>query len=44
MRRMGIEALYRKPRLSKPDPGHTIYPYLLKGVTIEPVWKNWTVA
>jgi putative transposase len=34
MGRMGIEALYRKPRLSKPHPGHTIHPYLLKGVTI----------
>jgi hypothetical protein len=32
--KMGIEALYQKPRLSKPHPGHTIYPYLLKGVTI----------
>ena len=26
--KMGIEALYRKPRLSKPHPGHKIYPYL----------------
>jgi putative transposase len=34
MRKMAIEALYQKPRLSKPHPGHTIYPYLLKGVTI----------
>ena len=34
MGKMGIEALYQKPRLSKPHPGHTIYPYLLKGVTI----------
>ena len=30
MRKMGIEALYQKPRLSKPHPGHTIYPYLSK--------------
>ena len=29
MQRMGIEALYRRPRTSKPGPGHTIYPYLL---------------
>jgi putative transposase len=29
MKRMGIEALYRKPRTSKPGDGHTIYPYLL---------------
>jgi len=30
MRRMGIEALYRRPRTTKPEPGHTIYPYLLR--------------
>lgn len=29
MKRMGIEALYRKPNTSKPAPGHKIYPYLL---------------
>ena len=29
MKRMGIEALYRKPNTSKPAPGHRIYPYLL---------------
>lgn len=34
MKKMGIEALYRKPRLSKPHPGHKIYPYLLRGVEI----------
>jgi putative transposase len=34
MRKMGIEALYQKPRLSKPHPGHTIYPYFLRGLTI----------
>jgi len=34
MKKMGIEALYRKPRLSKPHPGHQIYPYLLRGVEI----------
>ena len=35
MRRMGIEAIYRKPNTSKPAPGHRIYPYLLRdlGVT-----------
>ena len=30
MKRMGIEALYRKPNTSKPAPGHKIYPYLLR--------------
>jgi putative transposase len=34
MRKMGIEALYKKPRLSEPHPGHTIYPYLLRGLSI----------
>src|SRR5438552_3763281 len=34
MRRMGIEALYRRPRTTKPEPRHKIYPYLLRGVEI----------
>ncbi len=34
MRRMGIEALYRRPRTTKPEPGHKIYPYLLRGMDI----------
>lgn len=32
MRTMGIEAVYPKPNLSKPAPGHQVYPYLLKGI------------
>jgi len=35
MRKMGIEAIYRKPRLSKPHPGHKVYPYLLRGLDIK---------
>ena len=35
IRRMGIEALYRRPRTSIPARGAAIYPYLLSGVTIE---------
>src|ERR1700739_1595829 len=35
MRLMGLEAIYPKPRLSKPCEGHRIYPYLLRGVTAE---------
>src|ERR1700679_1797588 len=31
---LGIEAHYRKPNLSRPAPGHRIYPYLLRGVEI----------
>ena len=34
MRLMGVEAIYPKPRTSKPHPGHRIYPYLLKGLDI----------
>ena len=30
MKRMAIEAIYRKPNTSKPTPGHMIYPYLLR--------------
>ena len=35
MQRMGIEAIYRRPNTSKPAPGHRIYPYLLRGLTID---------
>lgn len=34
MRRMGIEAVYRKPSLSRCQSGHEIYPYLLRDLTI----------
>lgn len=34
MRIMGLKAIYRRPRTSKPAPGHKIYPYLLSGVEI----------
>ena len=33
MRQMGLEAVYPKPNLSKHNPMHSVYPYLLKGVT-----------
>ena len=35
MRILGIEALYPKPNLSRPAPGHEVYPYLLRGLAIE---------
>lgn len=35
MKRMGIEAIYRRPNTSKPAPGHKIYPYLLRGVKVD---------
>jgi putative transposase len=34
MQKVGIEALYRRPRTSKPEPGHKVYPYLLRGLEI----------
>ena len=34
MRRMAIEAIYRRPNTSKPAPRHRIYPYLLRGLAI----------
>jgi len=34
MKRMGIEAIYRKPNTSKPAPGHKVYPYLLSKMQV----------
>jgi len=43
MRRMAIEALYRKPNTSKPAPGHRIYPYLLRGVSVTRPNQVWAI-
>src|SRR5262249_41687680 len=43
MRRMGIEALYRRPRTTKPEPGHKIYPYLLSGLQITRPNQVWAM-
>src|SRR5262249_17941578 len=43
MRRMGIEALYRHPRTTKPEPGHKVYPYLLRGVEITRPNQVWAM-
>ena len=43
MRRMGIEALYRRPNTSKPAPGHRVYPYLLRGMTIDRANQVWAM-
>ena len=42
MRIMGIEALYPKPRLSKPHPEHKVYPYLLRDLEITSVNQVWS--
>ena len=43
MRCMGIEALYRRPRTTKPKPGHKIFPYLLRGVAVERANQVWAM-
>jgi putative transposase len=43
MRRMGIEALYRRPRTTQPEPGHKIYPYLLRGLDITRPNQVWAM-
>jgi putative transposase len=35
MLKMAIEAIYRRPNMSKPAPGHRLYPYLLRGLAIQ---------
>ena len=35
MKKMGIEALYKKPNTSRRHAAHAVYPYLLRNVTIE---------
>jgi len=41
MLRMGLAAIYQRPRTSKPAPEHRIYPYLLRGLKIERVGQVW---
>jgi len=43
MKRMGIEAIYRRPNTSKPAPGHKIYPYLLRGLRVERPNQVWAM-
>jgi putative transposase len=42
MRLMGLEAIYPKPRTSRPHPEHTVYPYLLRGLNIDRPNQVWT--
>ena len=41
MKKMAIEAIYRRPNTSKPAPGHKIYPYLLRGLAIVRPGQVW---
>ncbi|SES98349.1 putative transposase [Oceanicella actignis] len=43
MKRMGIEALYRRPNTSKPAPGHKIYPYLLRKQAVSRPNQVWAM-
>ena len=41
MRAMGLEAIYQKPNTSKGHPGHKVYPYLLRGLTVDRPHQVW---
>lgn len=41
MKKMGIAAMYRKPKLSKPHPDHKVYPYLLRNLEISRANQVW---
>jgi len=41
MQLMGLEAIYQRPRTSRPAPEHRVYPYLLRGIRIERVNQVW---
>ena len=43
MNRMGIEALYRRPRTTKPEPGHKIFPYLLRDLAVTQPNQVWAM-
>lgn len=43
MKRMGIEAIYRRPNTSKPAPGHKIYPYLLRRLAVTRPNQVWAM-
>jgi len=43
MKRMGIEAIYRKPKTSKPAPGHKVYPYLLGKMQVSRSNQVWAM-
>lgn len=43
MRQIGLAAIYPKPTLSRPNPDHRVYPYLLRGVAVtgpDHVWST----
>jgi len=42
LRIMGLEAIYPKPKLSASGMGHRVYPYLLRGLTIDRPGQVWS--
>jgi putative transposase len=42
MRLMGLEAIYPRPKTSRPHPENKIYPYLLRGLQMERPNQVWT--
>jgi putative transposase len=43
MKKMGIEALYRRPKTTKPAPGHKVYPYLLRNMAVTRPNQVWAM-
>jgi putative transposase len=43
MKRMGVQAIYRKPNTSKPSPGNKVYPYLLRGLKVDRANQVWAM-
>jgi putative transposase len=43
MKKMGIEALYRRPKTSTPAPGHKVFPYLLRNVPVTRPNQVWAM-
>ena len=43
MQLIGLAAIYRRPNTSKPNPGHKVYPYLLRGLEINRVNQVWAI-
>ena len=43
MKKMGIEAIYGRPNISKPAPAHEIYPYLLRKLAVTRPNQVWAM-
>jgi putative transposase len=43
MKRMGVEAIHRRPNTSKPSPGNKVYPYLLRGLKVDRPNQVWAM-